>query len=74
VIPVPWFLPGLPIDEQVINERLDFLADFMASGCVRPNVEAKHHNEENPKCPFHGRNIIIGRIGLRSMSEMRMFP
>ena len=62
VVLIPWVLSGLwAYAEQVIDERLNFLADCMASCYMRPDIEAKHHHEESPNCPFHDGNPITGR-------------
>ena len=69
VVFILWVLSDLRAYAQyVINERLNFLADCMASRYVRPDIEAKHHRKEGPNCPFHGGNPITRRTG----SEWRL--
>ena len=61
-LPVGWWRDA----EELIHERLEFLADCVACGYMRPNVQAEHDNEENSKRPFHGGNAITGRVASKS--------
>jgi len=59
------------------NERLEFLADCMASRYMRPDVEANHHSKESPKCPLHGGNPFTsnpeGRMACTSLALTRRY-
>ena len=44
----------------------------MASRYVRPDVEAKHHREENSNCPFHAAILSPPTPGNGELRQQRL--